>query len=540
MVARNKLNDDYKLLLGYHNRTKHLPARLAASPGYLDWETQPEPFRFYRGSRQLPLPLIRDGQGLPYSALYLPAAAESQSVNIGSIAALLELSMGLSAWKRYQGSRWSLRMNPSSGNLHPTECYLLLPSMSEVPACVAHYHPWLHSLEILADLPSGDKHQVSLPSGFGLILSSIYWREAWKYGERAIRYVNHDLGHAMGALRYSANLLGWKVCLQAQVDSGGLSRLLGFDQFDIPIEEKEDADCLLWVSVQADEPGHVTEWIKGVDPPKYSDPPNRLSSDHRSWPLIQEVAQLTRSPGFALEGSAVANKQQIGKSRYAAEEIIRKRRSAQGYDRVRSQMSLDAFRQIMWAVLPSAGCPFDVLPLETNVDLILFVHQVAGLESGLYCLLRNPSHLDHLKSSLKYGFDWQQPMSDLSLYHLQGGNFRATAEMISCQQAIAGDSAFSLAMLARFAPLLTGAPWRYPPLYWETGLIGQILYLEAEANDHQGTGIGCFFDDLMHDLLGIEDYAWQDLYHFTIGRALVDERIQTMPPYYHLEAARAG
>ena len=34
--------------------------------------------------------------------------------------------MGLSAWKAYGGNRWALRCNPSSGNLHPTEGYLLL------------------------------------------------------------------------------------------------------------------------------------------------------------------------------------------------------------------------------------------------------------------------------------------------------------------------------------------------------------------------------------------------------------------------------
>ncbi len=123
-----------------------------------------------------------------------------------------------------------------------------------------------------------------------------------------------------------------------------------------------------------------------------------------------------------------------------------------------------------------------------------------------------------------------------------GAQFRCKnqAQLISCQQAIAGDSAFSLAMLARFETVLKESPWRYPSLYWETGMIGQVLYLEAEANGMQGTGIGCFYDDLMHELLGINGHSWQDLYHFTIGRALVDDRIQTLPPYHHLDAVRSG
>ncbi|MGH8651935.1 MAG: nitroreductase family protein [Gammaproteobacteria bacterium] len=81
----------------------------------------------------------------------------------------------------------------------------------------------------------------------------------------------------------------------------------------------------------------------------------------------------------------------------------------------------------------------------------------------------------------------------------------------------------------------TQSPWVYPRLFWETGLIGQVLYLEAEAADLRATGIGCFFDDAMHELLGLDDERWQSLYHFTIGGAVWDERLQTSAAYHHLE-----
>jgi hypothetical protein len=47
----------------------------------------------------------------------------------------------------------------------------------------------------------------------------------------------------------------------------------------------------------------------------------------------------------------------------------------------------------------------------------------------------------------------------------------------------------------------------------------------------RATGIGCFFDDEMHTLLGVEDHTWQSLYHFTVGRAVDDQRLSTCPPY---------
>ncbi len=58
-----------------------------------------------------------------------------------------------------------------------------------------------------------------------------------------------------------------------------------------------------------------------------------------------------------------------------------------------------------------------------------------------------------------------------------------------------------------------------------------MLYLEAEAVGIRATGIGCFFDDAVHQLLGIKDDSYQSLYHFTVGYPIEDTRLITMPPY---------
>jgi nitroreductase len=92
-------------------------------------------------------------------------------------------------------------------------------------------------------------------------------------------------------------------------------------------------------------------------------------------------------------------------------------------------------------------------------------------------------------------------------------------------------------MIARFHNNIEGHPHLYRNLYWETGLIGQVLYLEAEAHGLRGTGIGCFHDDLVHEILGFQDSEFQSLYHFTVGGAVEDERLTTLPPYHHLEKA---
>jgi hypothetical protein len=121
------------------------------------------------------------------------------------------------------------------------------------------------------------------------------------------------------------------------------------------------------------------------------------------------------------------------------------------------------------------------------------------------------------------------------LYKLISANCRNAAKTLSCHQAIASDSAFSLAMVAEFSDTVEAAAWHYRYLFWEAGLIGQVLYLEAEAAGVRGTGIGCYFDDSVHEVLGLTDETFQSLYHFTVGTPLDDSRLQTLPAYAHLK-----
>jgi hypothetical protein len=119
------------------------------------------------------------------------------------------------------------------------------------------------------------------------------------------------------------------------------------------------------------------------------------------------------------------------------------------------------------------------------------------------------------------------------LYLLEEGNAQRIAIQLSCTQEIAGASAFSLGMIAEFdASLERYGPWFYKRLFWEAGLIGQVLYLEAEAAGVRATGIGCFFDDPVHRVLGWYPHTtFQSLYHFTVGGPVDDHRLTTLPPY---------
>ncbi len=152
---------------------------------------------------------------------------------------------------------------------------------------------------------------------------------------------------------------------------------------------------------------------------------------------------------------------------------------------------------------------------------------------------RNRRHFKELKTLLKNSFLFEKADDKLELYLLEIGDFKAIAKGISCNQSIAADGAFSLSMLAEFSkPINEYGSYMYRELYYECGSIGQQMYLEATSLNLSATGIGCFLDDMLHSLIGLKSNIYQSLYHFTVGRAIVDTRITTNDPYLNLHVSK--
>jgi hypothetical protein len=203
-------------------------------------------------------------------------------------------------------------------------------------------------------------------------------------------------------------------------------------------------------------------------------------------------------------------------------------------------MNLKVFYRLLDSTLPRKGIvPWDTFQRLPRIHLVLFVHRVQGLSPGLYILLRREGVKESLHAAFqREHFDWLKPIhcpESLPFYQLVSGDAKMVAEQIFCNQEIASEGAFSLGMLAEFENSLKNGAWHYRQLFWEAGLIGQVLYLEAEAAGIRGTGIGCFFDDAFHTMLGLTGTNYQSMYHFTVGTPLHDKRLQTLPPYVHLQ-----
>ncbi|MEW5769480.1 MAG: nitroreductase family protein [Pseudomonadota bacterium] len=506
----------------YHQRTKHHLDRYAAGPGSLDWDAQPDPFRRWQGTRWYGLPRALPAPDVRWGALAAPR--EPAPFDLANLSAFLRLSSAITAWKEYAGSRWALRAHPSSGNLHPTETWVVAYWVDGLADGLYHYNPLDHAVEWRAStLTAADT------PGLWLGYTSIHWREAWKYGERAFRYCQLDMGHVLAALAHAAALFGWRPRL-VDLAPAALAHCLGSDRAeDFAGVEAEEAEVL--VAMLPGEAGAAPlpplEWDEWSGVPSLLDP-----RPMHQWPVIEEVAEATRGALPSLPApAAMPDAVGVPDAGPPAAQVILQRRSAQAFDG-RAVLAAEAFRRILASLLPSPRSPvWRMWTAAPRVHPVLLVHRVEGLAAGLYVLPRSEAGLTGLGEAMRREFAWEPAHAELPLYRLVSARAERTARTISCHQDIAAMSAFTLMFVAEFDAPLAENPAAYRHLHWEAGMLGHCATLEAEAAGWRGTGIGCFFDDADHEVLGLTDTRWQVLYHYAIGMALDDPRLTTLAAY---------
>lgn len=509
----------------YHEHTKHSVERLQRSAHGLDWDNQPNPFRAYQGARLVALdgspelPAIGTFEAMRRVAADAPAD-RVEPLTLADVGRLLYYSMAISAWKEVRGGgyRYSLRVNPSSGNLHPTETYVLSRGRADWPAGVDHYRVDEHALERRRDgdaverLSAACRDDRVADAEIVVVLTSVFWREAWKYRDRAYRYCLHDAGHAAASVLIAAAGLGCHGYVIGRFVDKALAELIGAAGSD------ERPLVVLPIFTSAAGGPRAADASDAPLSPLHGEP-NRLSAEVVAYPSIEAIQAATcldESAGFvpvvSADGAAGPRRAPRFKSDPPLAEIVRRRRSAIDFD---PSFSIDA--ATLHALL-AAG--FDDFPADfrgnagggAGADLIrafVYVHSVSGLSPGVYRHDRIAGQLECLHS----------------------GDVRRLAARLSLGQVLAGHAVAAFSMIADLA----GAARRFGPrgyryAHFEAGFIGQRLYLAAEALGFNSTGIGAFFDDEVHTALGLTRDTGQVIYHFATGRAQRDDRIVTVVP----------
>jgi len=502
-------------MFDYHEATKHAAEKIQRSAHFLDWANMPHPFRHYEGVPVLDLPAGAPPQANMIEVLRgapgRPAAADGAEF----LSQLLFHSAAISATKvaRPSGYRYALRVNPSSGNLHPTEFHFAAQGMKAWPDGLYHYRvsshmaeqraagSWMPDVLACVDAPWLEQYPLVF------VLTTIAWREAWKYRSRAYRYCLHDLGHAWESLALAARACGAEARAVGHFADDDLADLLHL----------EDEWPLLLVSVRGDAIPHERrwgrrrEWLGGT--------PNRLSGATVEFPLIAQAhaaSKLTRPLGRLARPSPRPESAAgdlllhcAAQSPDSFAEAVRRRRSALDF---RGGVEKIGAHQL--GVMIEAGMRPHQADFEGDlfghlsaryIHLYLFVHRVNGIAPGLYRCRTESGTLELLRE----------------------GDQRVAAAGLSLGQELAGNSCVTFSMIADLERAFGDHGNRgYRYAFFEAGAIGQRFYLAAEAMGFQSTGIGAFYDDEVHRYLGIKPAEGQVVYHFASGYAVADDRLE--------------
>jgi SagB-type dehydrogenase family enzyme len=489
----------------YHAATKHSVEALRRSPHVLDWGNMPDPFRHYEGVPVLDLPA--DPPSLDAPALEMLEGVLGNTAAVDGPAFLSQLlfySAAISASKRVPstGYRYALRVNPSSGNLHPTEFHFVTRGLTDWPDGLYHYRPSAHMAEQRA-LSELDLNVNGGSAPLVFILTSIAWREAWKYRDRAYRYCLHDMGHAWQALVLAARAMCCDSFATGHFPDDDVSRALCLHEDEWP---------MLVVSIKprggsipTREPDHrETVWYGGHA--------NRLSPEVITYARIDGIHAATKLDGPIHREIATAEPAPAGcgeirlpppaSSARTFAEVVRLRRSALDFRGGIESMSLAQLSAILAVatrplLADFAGARF--------IQLYLYAHRVNGLPAGVYRFWPEGAELERVKS----------------------GDQRVAAAGLSLGQELAGNACVAFSMigdLERACRAHGDRGYRY--VHFEAGAIGQRLYLAAEALGLGATGIGAFYDEEVHRYLNLTPEQGQVVYHFAIGYPVTDPRLQ--------------
>lgn len=486
----------------YHERTKHSIESVKGKPHLLDWADMPDPFRHYEGVPVLDLPADPPSPETPaYSVLNGTEGATNAADGPAFLSQLFFYSASISASKRVgsTGYRYALRVNPSSGNLHPTEFHFATRGLRNWPDGLYHYRPSSHMAEqrALGYFAMSSEENVA---PVRLILTSIVGREAWKYGNRAYRYCLHDIGHAWQAMAIAAQAIGCTSFARGDFPDDDVSRHchLHTDEWPMLLIDLR-GNCIPISNVGRSE----NVWYGGLA--------NKISKQNRTFPEIERIHMETKLNRL----NALADSTHKP-SRYGADalklpppafstrpfgEVARMRRSALNFEGGSRFISLPQFS----ALLAVTTRPFSAdFCFRRFIQLYVYAHRVVGLEPGAY----------------KFHSD------EGSVELIARGDQRVVAAGLSLGQELAGNAcvAFSLVgQLERAADIAGSRGYRY--VHFEAGAIGHRLYLAAHALGLGATGIGAFYDDEVHKYLKLSREQGQVVYHFAVGYPVADSRL---------------
>ena len=480
----------------YHQRTKHSLTSVRSGPHHLDWDNQPHPFKVYEDLDSLPLEEHLASSDVPALQAVARSAPEGErGITRREVGELLFLCAGVTRRRRHFGGEMLFRAAACTGALYHVDVYVVAGPLADLDAGVYHFAPERFAL---TPLRTGD-HRGALVEASGdepavahapaiLVFASTFWRNSWKYRDRAYRHCFWDGGTILAnclAAAAARDIPARTVMGFAEVP---VNRLLGLNP------DKEGALCLVPVGRAASPTAPSGEALPALD--LVTRPLSRREVDYpsiremhaasslesgaevRSWREGDADADAARATGMD-EGVTVVRELPLETTPAESlpagsiEQVIVRRGSTRRFSHeaiTLAQLSNAlhyATRGVATDVDPGASRPLN--------QLYVIVNHVDDLPCGAYVLDRERARLQLLKE----------------------GEFRREAGFLGLGQEIPHDASVNVYFLTDLEPALARYGNRgYRLAQMEAAVTAGRLYLAAYAQGFGASGLTFFDDDV--------------------------------------------
>ncbi|CBE69420.1 MAG: SagB/ThcOx family dehydrogenase [Candidatus Methylomirabilis oxygeniifera] len=517
-------NRDVEEARNYHAATKHSYWSIRLGGHFLDWANKPRPYKAYQGLPVIPLP--RDIAPPATEALDAISAFQPDGTSMLDLAGLAQVLFycgGLTKKKVSPGGEAQyFRAASCTGALYEVEIYVVCGDLPRLPAGVYHFCPVDFALRRLragdlrgelARATAGDTSISSAP--VILVLTAIFWRNAWKYQARAYRHFYWNGGTILAnllATTASAQLTSRVVTgfMDARVD-----HLLGLDS------EREASLCL--VPIGASSPAAELPEIPPIAPETV--PLSKMEVDYPLITQIRAASMLSSEEEVRVWRSTFIPRPlaSLGDQYFPLHPIEREQLPARTLgETILRRGSTHQFAQLpisfqqLSTILErtSRGIPADFLggSSTTLLDTYLIVNSVENLSTGAF-------HFSPLRQALEL---------------LKGGTFRREAGYLCLEQHLGIEASVVVFFLADLERILERYGNRgYGAAQLEAGIVGGKIYLCAYALGLGATGT-TFYDDDVTEFFSPHAAGKAALFAVAIGHsARVPGRVKFLPPGGH-------
>ena len=136
----------------------------------------------------------------------------------------------------------TLRTAPSAGALYPLELYLAVGNADDLLAGVYKYEPLKHALNLIAEGDIRDelcraalRQSCIRDAAMVMVFSAVYERATKYYGERGIRYLYMEVGHAAQNVHLQVISLNLGTVVIGAFDDAGVKRILNMEDNEEPL-----------------------------------------------------------------------------------------------------------------------------------------------------------------------------------------------------------------------------------------------------------------------------------------------------------------